>query len=84
MDDDEVILEQDENIKITLQENWGNIKNFVWKGPIQNLLNFYYKKTFPELILTIVEIIMEYQTDRFKLNFLFGFIFSNTEDDSLW
>ena len=80
---DEVILEQDPDMKTILQENWSSIRSFVRKGRVQNLFNFYYKKSFPELIPTIVETIMENQTERFKLNFSFGFILRNILDDTL-
>ena len=70
-------------ISAFIQKHWTSIRTFSKKGKVQSIYNFLYNQDLVVLISKIVDQILQFQLNRFKLNYSFGYILRNICNEEL-
>ena len=60
-----------------------SIQTFSKKGKVQSIFNFLYNQDLKLIIPKIFNQILQLQFNRFKLNFIFGYILRNISNEEL-
>ena len=60
-----------------------SIRTFYKKGKVQSIFNFCYNQNLTVLIPKIIHQILQLQFHRFKINYSFGYILKNINDNEL-
>ena len=66
-----------------MRKHFSSIRTFYKKGKVQSIFNFYYNQNLKLLIRKIVDQILKFQFHRFKINYSFGYILKNINDNEL-
>ena len=73
----------DEEINTLMRKHFSSIRTFYKKGKVQSIFNFYYNQDLKLLIRKIVNQILKFQFHRFKINYSFGYILKNVDNNDL-
>ena len=79
---EEILQEQNPEIRNFLLKHWSSIRSYTRLGPIQDIFNFYYNRMFRDLTDKVLTKIIQKQKNRFKINYSFGFVLQNIETQS--
>ena len=74
---------EDEEINTLMRKHRTSIRTFYKKGKVQSIFNFCYNQDLKLLIRKIVHQILNFQFHRFKINYSFGYILKNINDNEL-
>ena len=74
---------EDEEINTLMKKHRTSIRTFYKKGKVQSIFNFCYNQNLKLLIRKIVNQILQLQFHRFKINYSFGYILKNINDNEL-
>ena len=66
-----------------MRKHWTSIQTFYKKGKVQSIFNFCYNQNLTVLIPKIIHQILNFQFHRFKINYSFGYILKNINDNEL-
>ena len=78
-----MVVLPDEEINTLMKKHWTSIRTFSKKGKVQSIFNFYYNQDLKVLIRKIVNQILKFQFHRFKINYSFGYILKNVNNNDL-
>ena len=73
----------DEEINTLMRKHFSSIWTFYKKGKVQSIFNFYYNEDLKLLIRKIANQILKFQFNRFKINYSFGYILKNVNNNDL-
>ena len=73
----------DEEINTLMKKHRTSIRTFYKKGKVQSIFNFYYNQDLKLLIPKIVNQILKFQFHRIKINYSFGYILKNINNNEL-
>ena len=73
----------DEEINTLMRKHFSSIRTFYKKGKVQFIFNFYYNEDLKLLIRKIANQILKFQFNRFKINYSFGYILKNVNNNDL-
>ena len=66
-----------------MRKHFSSIQTFYKKGKVQSIFNFCYNQNLTVLIPKIIHQILQLQFHRFKINYSFGYILKNINDNEL-
>ena len=73
----------EDEINTLMKKHWTSIRTFYKKGKVQSIFNFCYNQNLTVLIRKIIHQILQLQFHRFKINYSFGYILKNINDNEL-
>ena len=74
---------EDEEINTLMRKHRTSIRTFYKKGKVQSIFNFCYNQDLKLLNPKIIHQILNFQFHRFKINYSFGYILKNINDNEL-
>ena len=74
---------EDEEINTLMKKHRTSIRTFRKKGKVQSIFNFCYNQNLKLLNPKIANQILQLQLHRFKINYSFGYILKNINDNEL-
>ena len=73
----------EDEINTLMKKHRTSIRTFHKKGKVQSIFNFCYNQNLTVLIRKIINQILQLQFHRFKINYSFGYILKNINDNEL-
>ena len=74
---------EDEEINTLMRKHFSSIRTFYKKGKVQSIFNFCYNQDLKLLNPKIIHQILQLKFHRFKINYSFGYILKNINDNEL-